>query len=164
MKTVLLVGGYLIAIVLANLVVTTFGATASVLTSLAFIALDLTARDSLHELWHKNHLWRNMFVLICSGSILSALVNANAMPIAIASCVAFLASGVSDTLVYQALGERSKFVKMNGSNLVSAAVDSFIFPLLAFGWPPLWGVMVGNYLAKIVGGAMWAWVLTRRTQ
>lgn len=162
MKTVLLIGGYLTAVVIANLIVTAFGAAASIPTSLAFIALDLTARDSLHDLWHGHHLWRNMLLLIVSGSLLSALMNASAVPIAIASCAAFLAAGLTDTLVYQLLGGRSKFIKMNGSNLFSAAVDSIVFPLLAFGWPPLWAIMAGDYTAKIVGGAAWAWLLTRR--
>lgn len=162
MKTVFLVGGYLVAIVIANLAIVWFGAMASIPTSLAFIALDLTARDSLHDIWHGRHLWRNMLALILSGSLLSALMNASATPIAIASCVAFLAAGLTDTLVYQWLAGRSKFVKMNGSNVFSAAVDSVVFPLLAFGWPPLWGIMAGDYAAKIAGGMIWAWLLTRK--
>lgn len=162
MKTIILIGAYLAAVVVANLAVTVFGVAASIPTSLAFIALDLTARDSLHEIWHGRHLWRNMLALIVSGSVLSALVNINAIPIAIASCAAFLAAGLTDTLVYQLLGGRSKFIKMNGSNLFSAAVDSVVFPLLAFGWPPVWAVMAGDYVAKVCGGMVWTWLLTRK--
>lgn len=162
MKTAFLVGAYLAAVVIANMVIATFGASAAIVVNLAFIALDLTARDSLHDAWHGQHLWRNMLALILSGGVLSALMNASAAPIAIASCVSFLAAGFTDTLVYQWLTGRSKFVKMNGSNVFSAAVDSVVFPLLAFGWPPLWGIMAGNYVAKMIGGAIWAWLLTRK--
>ena len=158
-----LIAAYLFAIVVANLLVARFGAGVTVINAFVLIALDLTARDSLHEAWHGKHLWRNMVLLIGAGSLLSALLNANAAPIALASFVAFGLAGAADTTVYALLGERSKLVKMNGSNLVSAAVDSFVFPALAFGFPILWSVIIGQYVAKIVGGAFWAWVLTRRT-
>ena len=151
---------YLTAIVTANLLVAEFGAAITVFNAFILIALDLTARDSLHERWHSKHLRRNMALLIGGGSVLSALLNVNATPIAVASFTAFALAGASDTVVYALLGKRSKLVKMNGSNLVSAAVDSFVFPVLAFGFPPLWGVIIGQYAAKVVGGVFWSWVLT----
>lgn len=49
--------------------------------------------------------------------------------------------------------------RINGSNLIAAAVDSLCFPLLAFGWPLLWQVVLGQFLAKLLGGAVWAWLL-----
>lgn len=154
---------YLVAIVAANLSIAAFGVQMAIVNAFVFIALDLTTRDRLHELWQGRNLWRNMALLIGSGSLLSALLNVNATPIAIASFVAFAGAGIADTLVYQALGERSRLVKMNGSNLVSAAVDSLIFPILAFGFPPLWGVVTGQFAAKVLGGIIWSWVLTRRS-
>lgn len=152
---------YLVAIVLANLAVTAFGPAASIPTSFVMIALNLTTRDALHERWQGRNLWRNMALLIVSGSVLSAVINWNALLIALASCIAFAGAGIADTLVYAVLGERARLVRMNGSNVVSAAVDSVLFPALAFGFPLLWPVMIGDFIAKVAGGALWSLVLTR---
>lgn len=159
----LLIGLYLGAIVLANLSVAQFGAGVTILNAFLFIGLDLTTRDMLHERWHA-HLWRNMALLILSGSALSALLNWQSLPIAIASCGAFAAAGIADTLVYAALGDRAKLVKINGSNLISAGVDSLVFPLLAFGFPLLWGIVIGQWVAKVLGGFVWSWVLIKYQQ
>ena len=160
----MLIGLYLFAIIAANLLVAAFGPDVSILNAFLFIGLDLTARDSLHERWNGVPLWRNMALLIAIGSVLSAVLNWNAAPIALASFAAFAAAGVADTVVYAALGDRTRLVKMNGSNLVSAAVDSFVFPVLAFGWPPLWGIVIGQFAAKVIGGALWSVVLNRRNK
>jgi hypothetical protein len=151
---------YLAAIVSANLLIAQFGAQIAILNAFVFIGLDLTARDSLHEQWQGKHLWRNMALLIGTGSLVSAALNWNAAPIAIASFAAFTCAGIADTLVYQALGERSRLLKMNGSNLVSAGIDSLVFPALAFGFPLLWGIVIGQFVAKVAGGAVWSVVLT----
>lgn len=153
---------YLTAIVLANLSVSMFGPSVTIFNAFVLIALDLSTRDRLHEQWQGRDLWRNMLLLIGTGSLLSALVNWNAAPIALASFGAFLAAGIVDAVVYQLLGERSRLVKMNGSNLFSAAVDSVVFPYLAFGLPLMWGIVVGQFVAKVVGGAIWAYLLTRK--
>lgn len=153
---------YLLAIVVANLSVTWFGASASIVNAFLFIGLDLTARDSLHDRWKHNHLWRNMALLVLAGSALSALLNWNALPIAIASSVAFFAAGISDAIVYNLLGDRARFVRVNVSNIISAAVDSIVFPALAFGFPLLIPVMVGQFVAKVAGGYVWSLILFRR--
>lgn len=67
-----------------------------------------------------------------------------------------------DTLIYLALGERSRLVRVNGSNVVSAGVDSVLFLGLAFGWPPLWAIVAGQFAAKVLGGFLWSIVLGRR--
>lgn len=151
---------YLGAIVAANLLVVQFGPSISILNAFLFIGLDLTTRDALHERWTSN-LWLKMFALIAAGSLLSWFLNRNAGPIALASFVAFAGAGIADTLVYQVLGDKSRLVKMNGSNIVSAGVDSLIFPTLAFGFPLLWGIVAGQFAAKILGGGIWAYVITR---
>ncbi|HEX8184721.1 MAG TPA: VUT family protein [Blastocatellia bacterium] len=156
-----LAGLYLAAIVAANLIVTRFGPSAAIITSFLFIGLDITARDSLHESWRGRGLWPKMAALIASGSLLSWLANHNAGPIALASFAAFAASGAADALTYHALRHRAWLVKVNGSNLVSAAVDSLIFPTLAFG-VLLPFVVLGQFIAKVAGGAMWAAILKLR--
>lgn len=156
----ILVALYLLAIVLANLSVAYFGASATIVNAFLFIGLDITTRDKLHDSWEHKHLWRNMALLVLSGSILSALLNWQATPIAIASCVAFGVSGIVDTLIYTLLGNRAKWVKVNGSNVVSALADSFIFPYLAFGaFLPL--IVAGQWVAKVLGGFVWSLILGR---
>jgi len=161
----LLITAYLLAIVIANLTVAAFGPAVSIINAFLFIALDLTSRDTLHELWSKgNHFKRNMFLLIASGSLLSAALNVNAANIAAASFVAFLASNIADTVTYNLLHKHHVLVKMNGSNVVSAGVDSVIFPILAFGWfPALPLIIAGEFLAKFFGGLIWSWILTRKS-
>jgi hypothetical protein len=153
---------YLAAIVAANLLVTWLGPSVAIVNAFVFIGLDLTTRDALHEHWRERNLRLRMLALIGAGSLLSYALNANAGPIALASFVAFAAAGLADALVYAALGERTRLVRMNGSNVVSAAVDSVIFPALAFGLPLLIPVMLGQFVAKIAGGFVWSLVLNWR--
>ena len=163
MNSTALVVLYLAAIVAANLIIARLGPQATVVTAFLLIGLDITARDRLHEAWQGRRLWPKMAALIAAGSLLSWLLNRNAGPIALASFVAFAASSVADTLTYHLLRRRAWTVKVNGSNVVSAAVDSLVFPTLAFGMLlPL--VVLGQFVAKVAGGALWAMVLrlTRR--
>lgn len=154
---------YLIAIIAANLTVGIFGPWVSIVNAFLFIGLDLTARDALHDKWHNNHLVRNMASLIATGSILSWILNKGAGQIALASFLSFALAVTVDTIVYGLLNDYPKMIKINGSNIPSAAVDSISFPLLAFGWPPLIPIMIGQFLAKVLGGAMWSIVLMKLT-
>jgi len=151
---------YLAAIVAANLLVATFGPAVSIVNAFALIALDLTSRDRLHEAWAGRGLVWRMAALIAAGSAISYLLNRTAGPIALASLVAFAASATVDALAYHLLRGRSWGVRANGSNVLSAAVDSLVFPALAFGWPPLWPIVIGQFLAKTIGG--WAWSVLLR--
>lgn len=163
MRTSLLVALYLAAVVAANLTVTWFGPDAAIVVAFVFIGLDLTTRDTLHDRWRGRRLWWRMLALIATGGALSWLVNADAGWIAVASTVAFVAAGVTDTLVYRVLGDRSQRLRVNGSNVVSAAVDSLVFPTVAFG-AFLPGIVLGQWLAKVVGGAVWLEVLRAVSQ
>jgi len=149
---------YLVAIVIANLTVSCFGPGVTIINAFLFIGLDLTARDKLHETWHNQGLWWKMTVLIFSGSLLSFILNKNAGQIAIASFIAFMLSGIVDTVVYHILHERAKLIKINGSNVFSAFVDSAAFPTIAFGSiMPL--IILGQFLAKVFGGFIWSLIL-----
>ena len=156
------VGLYLVAIVAANLLVAQFGPGIAVVNAFLFIGLDLTARDHLHEVWRGRGLVWKMALLIGAGSALSWLLNRDAGQIALASFVAFACAGVADAVVYHLLGDRARMLKINGSNVVSAGVDSVIFPALAFGFPLLWGVMLGQFAAKVGGGFVWSLILSWR--
>ncbi len=150
---------YLAAIVAANLMIATFGPDMAIISAFLFIGLDITARDALHEAWKHEGLWWKMLLLIAAGSVLSAALNWNAAGIALASFLAFAGAGIADTVAYHLLRDRARLLKINGSNVVSAAVDSVLFPALAFGFPLLVTVMVGQFIAKVAGGFLWSVVL-----
>ena len=155
---------YLAAIIVANLMTARFGPAATIINALLFIGLDLVARDRLHEAWHGRGLVWKMGVLIATGSLLSWLLNRNAGQIAVASFVAFALAAVTDTLTYS-IGLRQGwtwFVRCNGSNLTSAAVDSLAFPTLAFGGFMPW-VTFGQLAAKVCGGMLWSLILRKQT-
>ena len=154
---------YLSAIVAANLLVARFGPSIAIVNAFLFIGLDLTTRDGLHEAWGKNGLWWKMLLLIGTGSLISYVLNSAAGQIALASFVAFAAAGVTDTIVYQALHKRAWMVKVNGSNLASAMVDSIVFPTIAFGaFLPL--IVLGQFAAKVGGGFVWALIIAKVRQ
>jgi hypothetical protein len=159
-----LVALYLIAIVAANLLVAAFGPPVVVLNALVLVALDLTARDSLHDAWRGPLLGWKMAALIAAGSLLSYLLNVRAGPVALASFLAFAASGAADALVYHGLRERVRLVRVNGSNVVSGLVDSVIFlsllaALSGLPWAVVPVLVLGQWAAKIVGGFAWSIVL-----
>ena len=148
---------YLIAIVLANLTVAAFGPNMVIVNAFLFIGLDLTARDRLHDAWRGNRLALKMTALIAAGSVISYILNRDAAQIAVASFVAFAAAAIVDALVYHLLGRYPRWLRINGSNVPSALVDSLIFPTLAFG-AFLWPVVLGQFLAKVFGGLAWSLV------
>jgi len=102
-----------------------------------------------------------MFLLVLAGTLLSLALGAG--QIAIASGVAFALSETVDSVTYHVLGKKSRMMRVNGSNIAASAVDSMVFPIIAFGWPPLWIIIVGQFIAKVFGGYIWAWLLVRET-
>lgn len=153
---------YLVAIVAANLLVAQFGPAITIVNAFLFIGFDLTARDSLHEAWRGRGLWWKMALLIATGSALSWALNREAGAIALASFAAFAAAGTVDALVYHRLLRLPRWLRINGSNVPSALVDSIIFPTLAFG-VLLWPVILGQFAAKTLGGFVWSLIIARQS-
>lgn len=156
---------FLAAIVTANLLTAAYGPAVSYINAALFIGLDLTTRDVLHDAWGR-HRWRNMALLIAAGGALSYALNANAGTVALASCLAFTAAATIDALVYAALRHREWLSRSNVSNVAGAAIDSLVFPTIAFGGV-LWGVTAGQFAAKVAGGVVFSLLLRRikdRTQ
>lgn len=149
---------YLAAIVAANLSVAHFGPSIAILNAFLFIGLDLTTRDALHERWKHDELMLRMGALLVAGGLISYVLNAGAAQIAIASTVSFALAATADFIVYAALGERTYMVRVNGSNVVSATVNSLVFPFLAFG-SLMPGIVLGLFAAKVLGGFVWSLVL-----
>ena len=149
---------HLAAIVVANLTISHFGPSATMYVAFIFIGLDMLMRDRLHEQWHGKGLWIKMLCLIATGSLISAAFGTGR--IAIASFLAFLLSGLADAIVYHLLYNKSRSIKVNGSNTVSALVDSGVFLTLAFGFMPVmilmqWGI-------KVAGGYVWSVMIKGR--
>lgn len=153
---------YLSAIVIANLLVVRFGPWITIFNAFVLIGLDLTARDRLHDAWKApgRKLWPKMFLLIAAGSGISYILNSDAGRIAVASMIAFMSAGVVDAIIYHLLGRYPRWLKINGSNVPSALVDSIVFPTLAFGgFLPL--VTLGQFAAKVGGGFAWSLILEK---
>lgn len=145
---------YPLTMVAANSSVAYFGPWISPINSFFFIGLDLTLRD-----WLQLHLSRWMMVgLIVFAGLVSYLLNPATEMIAIASVTAFSASAFVDYGVFSALANRSWVQRANMSNTAGALVDSVLFPTIAFGvFMP--HIMLMQALAKICGGALWAWMI-----
>jgi hypothetical protein len=146
---------YLAAIVAANLLVARFGPRAAFAVAFAFIGLDLTVRDRLHETWMRRGLVWKMSLLIASGSAISWLLNRGTGRVALASFVAFAAASICDALSFHLLRERRYLVKVNGSNVFGALADSIVFPTIAFG-AFAFAITAGQFISKVAGGFVWS--------
>jgi queuosine precursor transporter len=144
---------YLGAIVAANLIVSAHGPWITPYVAFALIGCDLTVRDALHDRWSGRALWLRMGALIAAGGLLSYLLNDDAAKVALASVVAFVAAGVTDTLVYLALRRTDRDTRVNASNIAAAAVDSVLFLWIAFG--VVNGITWVQFVAKVAGGVVW---------
>jgi hypothetical protein len=149
-----LIAIYIAAMVTANTLVWWLGPWFSPINSFLLIGLDLTLRDVMHDRMTR---WQMLAVILVGGFITWG-VNPAAAKIAIASAVAFSASALADWIAYTALRSRPWLVRSNGSNVVGAAVDSLIFPTMAFG-SFLPHIVAMQFAAKVGGGAVWAWVI-----
>ena len=153
---------FLLAIVTANISVAYFGPISTPFNAFILIGLELSLRDHIHEKWHGNYLGLKMLGLICIGGVVTYLLNRDVGRIALASVIAFSVALIVDAIVYQWLFKKSKIIKMNGSNVSSALFDSVLFPTIAFGaFIP--SIILLQFLAKVVGGGIWAWVLNKET-
>ena len=80
--------------------------------------------------------------------------------IAIARATAFLAAGIRDAFVYTGLSKYKFLIRSNGSNVAGSALDSVIFPTMAFGvFMP--EIILGQFIAKVAGGGIWSFILQR---
>jgi queuosine precursor transporter len=158
----MLIAAYIAAMVTANLLVWWLGPWSSPFIAFVLIGLDLTLRDVMHDRLNR---WQ-MLAVVLTGGALTWLLNPSAANIAIASATAFSVSALADWTAYTLLRNRPWLVRSNGSNVVGSAVDSVIFPLMAFGtgmgWPKLLSIIATQFACKVGGGAVWAWLIRKR--
>lgn len=155
MTLVIAIGVYAFAMTAANLTVAQFGPWVSPINAFFLIGLDLALRDWLHI---RLRIWQ-MGLLIASTGLLTFALNPAAGAIAVASAVAFTAAALVDWTTFAKL-KGSWLFRANGSNVAGAAVDSLIFPTLAFG-VLLPHIVALQFVAKVAGGGIWAWLLSK---
>jgi uncharacterized PurR-regulated membrane protein YhhQ (DUF165 family) len=97
-------------------------------------------------------------VLILTGSLLAWVVSPGRRHIGLASGLAFLCSETVDAVVYSLVRRRPWLERSNISNFFGAAVDSVVFPTVAFGGFLL-GVTVGQFTAKVAGALLFTLIL-----
>jgi uncharacterized membrane protein len=149
---------YLVAIVAANLLVATYGPPAVVFNAFVFIGLDLTMRDRLHDQWKDDQLVLRMGALIVAGGALSWFLNRDAGIIAVASTAAFVLAATADGIAYHLARRWPRLARVNTSNIVGSAVDSLVFPTIAFGGF-LPALVLAQFVAKVAGGFVWSLIL-----
>jgi hypothetical protein len=153
-------GIYISALVAANLLVAWLGVWFSLVNAFVLIGLDLSLRDKLHDLWEGEKLPIKMGGLIATASIVSYAINPATGMIAFASLAAFSLSMVADAFVYQYLKDKEWMIRANGSNIAGSAVDSVVFPTIAFGGLML-EIVALQFIAKVSGGYIWSRIFKR---
>lgn len=147
---------YIAVICAANLLVAHFGPWITPINAFVLVGLDMVLRDVLHE---RHGLIRSVLLSAVAG-VISYAINPAAGIIAIASVVAFVAASVANAWVYQILISKPWLKKSNAGNIAAAAVDSGLFPVIAFGaFMP--GIVIGQFMAKVGGGFVWSMILRK---
>ena len=147
---------YASSMILANLLVSTFGPSITPINAFLLIGLDLTLRDWLH---FRLKTWQMGCLIVGTGG-LTYLLNPAAGMIAVASAVAFLVAALVDWAVFMRT-TGSWIKRANVSNTAGAAVDSLLFPTIAFG-ALMPEIVALQFIAKVSGGAVWSYVLEKK--
>jgi len=146
---------YAVAMTAANLLVATFGPSISPINAFLFIGLDLTLRDWLHV---RLKTWQMGGLIVGTGA-LTYLLNPAAGMIAVASATSFLVAALVDWAVFvKTTGSWIK--RANISNTAGAAVDSVMFPTIAFG-ALMPEIVALQFIAKVAGGAIWSYIFKK---
>lgn len=146
---------YAIAMTVANMLVATFGPSISPINAFVFIGFDLALRD-----WLQVKLQPvQMGALIAGTGLLTYGLDQSAGMIAIASAVSFTAAALIDWAVFTKTKGTWLF-RANSSNVAGAAVDSLLFPTIAFGgFMP--EIVAMQFVAKILGGTLWSYFFNK---
>jgi len=152
---VLLVAGYLAAIITANLLAYHYGPSITPYTALLLVAFGLITRDRLADV----SSWWAQLGLIMAGSLLAYLANPAAARIAVASTIAFACSEGTEAVLYYAMRRQPWLEKANKSGIIGAAIDSFLFLTIAFPGPILWATIFAQWTAKTAGCFVFSWIL-----
>ena len=148
---------YAFAMTAANMSVAMFGPSVTPINAFVFIGLDLALRDLLHT---KINRWQ-MLGMIAGTGLLTYVLNPAAGMIAIASAVSFTAAALVDWSIFARMAG-SWMRRSNASNIGGAAIDSLLFPTIAFG-ALMPHIVLMQFVSKVLGGAFWAFVISKVT-
>ena len=152
-----LCAAFLAAIVIANLTLTKWGPVMILPNAFVLIGLDLATRDRLADLWGTRRVGK-MALLIALGGLLSWYVNRSALTIAEASAISFAAAEIVNAVAYHLQRHRPWTERAPRAAVFGAAVDSIVFPTLAFGVFSF-TTSFGQFCAKLAGALVWAWLI-----
>ena len=152
------------AMTLANLSIAYFGPWVSPINAFILIGLDLALRDWLHV---RLRAWQ-MLALIGASGLLTYALNPSAQHIVIASAAAFTLAALVDWQAFIRISG-TWLRRSLGSNVFGAVVDTVVFSALAFvllspspkPWEVVAQIAALQFAAKLAGGSMWAWALSR---
>ena len=144
---------YAVVMIGANLSAATFGPSITPVNAFLLIGLDLALRDFLHMRLRPYQ----MGALIAATGALTYFLNPAAGSIAVASACAFSSAAVVDWITFSRL-RGSWLFRSNGSNIAGAAVDSLLFPTIAFG-AVMPSIVVLQFIAKVAGGSIWTFLI-----
>lgn len=149
---------YLISFVCANLLVKHFGPPGLLFSSFFLIPFDFVARCVIHEKYKGKQLIVIISSLTLAASLVTVLINYEAMNIALASMAGFTAAQIAAGIFYQSNKSKNFFYKVNLSDLVAITFDSIIFQLVAFSIiDPR--ITLGQIVIKFAGGLLWYYII-----
>lgn len=154
---------YIGAAVLSNFIVLRYAQYGLIITALFIVPFDFVIRAYFHETWRGWQLFFRLSVLILSASLITFALNHKTMMIAIASFCAFLLAHTSASAFYQLMRKHTYLIKVNGSDIIGAVVDSTVFQLIAFGALSS-TISVTQVLLKVLGGFLWYWIIFKKLQ
>lgn len=149
---------YLLAFVLANMLVVWFGSYGLIVTALFLIPFDFVMRCSFHETWSGWELLGKLGGLVLTSSVITYLINIEYLNIALASAFGFLTAQTFASIFYEMFKKKSFLFKVNGSDVIGIIADSIVFQYIAFGAFDFY-VFIGQFFLKVVGGLFWYWVI-----
>lgn len=183
MKREIISGAFFVAIVLSNIITNRLVMIgdmvlpgAFVLYAITFLCTDIMSERYGRDFATKAVWWGFGFSIVAMGLIFiigrmpspvfagdvndaySTFFATNAR-IVIGSMVAYLVSQNVDIRIFHAIGtitgHKRKWLRNNGSTMISQAVDTAIFITIAFwGSPGIMAIMVSQYIIKLVVAAL----------
>lgn len=148
MRNVLMICVYVAIFLLANLLVASFGPAVTPFNALFLIAADMVLRDRIQ--FESGAAWSILACLL--AGVATVLIAPGSEMIALASGLSCLLAGSASAIAFK-LKSGGFFQKALPANVISAAVDSIAFPLIAFG-AIMPGITVAQFAAKTIGASI----------
>jgi uncharacterized PurR-regulated membrane protein YhhQ (DUF165 family) len=151
---------YIAAVVAANLLVKHYGPQAAPAIAFVAVAAVLIFRDRFADLVGSRTTSQILqAALIGVGAIATYLLNSDAALIAKASVIAFVASELTEQVLYLLMRNRPWMERAPWAAVPAALVDSVLFITIAFGFS-FW-IIAAQFGCKVGGAYLWANVIDR---